>query len=196
MDGYPHTSIWMMAVPCQWRSAIFGSWPTPKKFLKNPRPRRVKTCGTPDTKWWFLFSLRRHDFTNYWKDPWGPQVFITQREQDIHYKDLKADDKFMPELYFLRCYQSSVPHSQKSLHFSGVHNWSCMHFEAIGLLRSVPLLSTICFVRRPLWIFLLWTARWVLTGAFSLWTDSERGKCKVPHPLLNNIPTWEASVRH
>lgn len=28
------------------------------------------------------------------------------------------------------------------------------------------------------------------------WADSKRGKCKALHPLLNNITTWEASVRY
>lgn len=28
------------------------------------------------------------------------------------------------------------------------------------------------------------------------WADSKRGKCKALHPLLNNIATWEASMRY
>lgn len=77
---------------------------------------------------------------------------------------------------------------------------SHMHFCVESLLisdsHSPFFLFYITFVCQALWIFLLWTFQYILTGAFSIWTDSKRGKCKALHPLLNNITTWEASTRH
>lgn len=114
MDGYPHTR--MMAVPCQWWSAIFGSRPSPKKKKKGMYMTSQKTCVASWREMMiFIFPWETWlHLTNYWKDPWGLQVFIILQEQDIHYKDLKVDNKFMLELYFLRCYQSSC-HTPKNL---------------------------------------------------------------------------------